>query len=316
MAQRRFDRGATIEIVPATGPGFRVEYARDLGLSMSFAVKRSLSLEANTAVCRIYNLNERSRLQLTGQVKRRIDQTISLSDGSIVLGGSAEVTAAANQIAYLKISAGYGAEVQQLFEGTSHRIDVRHEDVDWIAELEAGDGELGLRGGVIAESFAPGTPLYPIVLRLVQSMGVLPGNLTPASLASAAGESIDFPYGFAAVGRASEVLSELLRLLEVRFSIQDGEFVILDAEGTLPDPPIVLTGAELLERPRRLEGDAVEVHTHLEPRLKPGRRVVIESRDVQGNFAVEEVEHTGETHGDTWDSVAELRDISLIPGVL
>lgn len=320
MSQRRFDRGSVLEVVPVDGPGFRAEYGQDKGLAMSFSVKRTSSPEANTCTATIFNLNERNRLALTGQIRRKIDLTISLSDGftiPLVAGNpTAEVTAAANQIAYLKLSAGYGVEVQQIFEGSSHRIDVRHEDVDWLTTLEAGDGELGLRSGVITESFGPGTFLFPVVRKLVRTMGVFEGNLTEDSLASAAGEHVDFPFGFTAIGRASDVLRELLALLEVRYSIQDGEFLILDRDGALPDPPLVLVGPELLSKPRRLEGDAAEIHVHMEPKLKPGRKVVVEALGLTGNFVCDQVTHVGDTHGDVWDSVAELRDISLVPGIV
>ena len=44
----------------------------------------------------------------------------------------------------------------------------------------------------------------------------------------------------------------------------------------------------------------------LNPKIRPGEAVVIQSRDVDGEFRVDTVTHSGSTRGNDWETVAEV----------
>ena len=45
----------------------------------------------------------------------------------------------------------------------------------------------------------------------------------------------------------------------------------------------------------------------LDARIKPGGRVIVKSRSIEGMFRVERVVHELDTHGEPWDTQIELK---------
>lgn len=309
MALEQFDRNAKLTIAELGDPfGLAIEFAQDRGLRFSFDVTKTNDLQPNTATITIYNLAEDTRSDLTRKVRRLAAKTYSLVDGAVP--GNVEQTAFALGAAYVKLSAGYGRAPSQVMEGTSTSITSSRSGSDWRTILTFGDGELQARAALANQSFAPGTPFAVVIQYLIDTLGV---DNNPAELALAlAGKpavTTGFPKGVLVTGPARKKLEQLLGLLEIRASIQDGRFQILTETGTTLDAPIPLSLSNgLLDKPRPLEDNAFEVRTLLLPELSPGRPVALVSADVSGAFRVEQVTHRGDTHGGDWFSVAELRE--------
>ena len=313
----QFDRTARITIAEPGDPfGLEVEFAKDLGLRIAFEVLKTNDLQPNTGAVTIYNLAEDTRSSFTGKVARLLKAKVGLG----VIGGAVpdvEATAAASGAAYCKLSAGYGTAAAQILEGTATTVESTRRGNDWRTTLTFGDGELGLRAGSLNQVFAPGTAFDVVIKFLIDSLGVYVDPAVLAQgLAGSASVRTDFPKGVTLTGSARAALEQFLAFVEVRASIQDGEFLILKDDSTTDDLPVRL-GIDngLLEQPRPLEDGGYEVSALLTPELSPGRPVILDSKIAQGNFRVEQVNHRGDTHGAEWHSTAELADLSAIAGI-
>ena len=319
---RRYQRSASVEVVAAGGV-LTVSTLLGRGLRIAWDVTKSLTPEANRATVRIFNLNRLSRATVEGIVTQQLSFTPEQRLILAAAGASAAdpvVTTTSLGGAHMTLRVGHGPVPLQIFEGRTSHIASEHDRVDWITKLDAGDGLDGLREARISQTFAPGTPIEPVVAALVASMGV---QMSPAALplvraaATAKATETSFPKGFTVYGRAYDHLAEMLRLLEVKWSIQDGVFHVYDSLGALPFPPIVLNQATgLIGSPGRLPDDGVRADALLDPRLQPAQAVVLQSRSVAGTYRVETVQHVGDTHGAEAVSRLELSPLSPIPGVL
>ena len=327
---RRFGREVQLKLGVAAGLlDLRVD--RKGGLDVEFEVEKSLDFAANRCSVRIFNLAQRTRDLITGTVRSTIDFSddfIFTPSGKLVtgtdLGSFSKVTTDGHQIVGVTLLAGHERNVGQLFEGTTKHVRNWHERVDWITELECGDGHEGLTKGKIAMPYAKGTPISTVVLDLISAMGgsIDPGTVT-AIIGIAAGKSkhkihdVKLGRGFSAYGPAYPLLKQILEYIDVRWTFQDGEFILIGSDTTLPEPPFVVTdqGTGLLAL-NPIEGDAWELVHLLDHGLKPGKAVALATSKAQGAFRVEKVRHVGASRGGEFTSTAELTKLETIPGVL
>ena len=290
------------------------------GIRIAYDVTKSLDFSANSAQIQIYNLSEETRRKISGVVQIEAGWTEAQRLALSLAGANTAdptLTYTNLGLAGIRLLGGYQGDLGLLMEGTSERIRHFAEPPDIITMINMGDMAAGIREAAINQSWGPGTDGIDVIEALVNAMG---GSLTPAvklrlRALNAELSVIDFPFGFLAVGQAHPLLTEFMQLLEVKWSFQDGEFVLLSADGVLPDLPILLeerTG--LIGQPRQLEGDGVEVTALLDAGMKPGRAIQLASRQVEGFFRVNTAKSTGDTHAGSNHTVAELDKVQ--PGVL
>src|SRR5690606_15919120 len=200
---------------------------------------------------------------------------------------------------HVSIYAGYGDDVQKVFEGDSTRIEhTRDDNVTTITELDTGDGQTRIRLAKINKSYNVGTERITVVKDLLRELGAKMKKTDEFVLDGALSRRIElredithFPRGFSAVGPAAIFLDELLtQYYEVQCSIQDGELLILLEDQTIAQAPIELgSHTGMVGSPQRLEDGKVRVVSLLDTRARPGARVVLASRDISGEYKVDEM---------------------------
>lgn len=312
----KLGRSARLDVTNISGV-LSVEAIAGEGLRIAFDVEKSLDFEANRAVIWVWNLSPISRDRASDVIRRKIRFTQAERLVLEAAGASSAdglVTDNNLGVAHVRLSAGYGAALGLIFDGSTEKIVHRREGVDWCSEFDCGDTATRMREATLYRSYAPGTPVLDTVADLVHSMGVLLLPVERAKLAAALGPSVH-AYGFSASGPSLPLLQEMLSVLQLAeypftWSVQDGQFLLLRTDQTLPLPPVELSEATgMIGRPRRLDAGGVEVLSLLDARYAPGQQVALTSPDVTGVFRVEHVRHAGDTRGEgAFVSQLELRD--------
>ena len=250
-------------------------------LRVFFKIEKSLAKAPNQAEVTIYNLSDDSR------------------------------SAIQEKGAFCIVEAGYVGNVSQLFTGDLTFASTKKVGVDWISTFQSGDGSKQYRSSRINESFPKGTSLAQIMKRASTVLGVDLGNAVEKF------NEGNFRKGFEAVsrgmvlqGRTSDEIEKLLKSAGFKWSIQDGALQVLRDDETTEDEAIVLSsGAGLVESPEVGEKGIVTATSLLQGRIRPGRSVNIESRELSGFFKVLSVTHTG----DTWDAKNWITQLEAKP---
>lgn len=260
-----------------------VETAKITGLRMAFKVISSLQPEPNVCELSIYNLNadSRGRLQADHAVATRIE-------------------------------AGYDAQHEILFLGDLRRVITTRQGPDWITTLKAGDGETKYRTSSINEAFAPGTLITDAVKTMAARLGVNIGD-TEKRLAAATHRAgiTQFVNGLVASGFTRDQLTDALKGLGLKWSIQDGTLQILGLEDTTNEPVASLSPTTgLIGSPSAGDKGTIKVTSLLMPGIRPGRKIQLQCANLPKAFyRVEKVTHTGDTHGQSWYTEAEVKPV-------
>lgn len=290
--------GAVVATAPDGTETIDVEQVEDLRIQ--FKVKKTLKKEPSTCEFSISNLSEKSRALFQKKNLRIV------------------------------LEAGYEDSSAQLFSGQSRYTDQILNGATWTTKVFCGDGERPYRYLRVAESFRPGTLVSDVIQNVMQALG-LP---VVGHLADLRALTEQFVQGYTAFGKVAAELDHLLKSRGFEWSIQDGQLQILKVDGATgediirlaPDTGLIgspehgspekdLPVAQLSPlaadvdytvQATKKKGPAVlKVKSLLQPGFRPGRRVQVESRGVNGVFRIETVEHEGDTFGGPWYSTLE-----------
>jgi hypothetical protein len=322
----QFDRHASVNVIPAVGPGLFVNPPAPAGIGLSgapelrvvFEVEKSTSHEPNRAVVQIWNLGEVERRQADGSIK-----PIAGDPGlGPVIDRRVPLTAS------VQLFAGYQGGLGQIFRGDGASVEHEHPDVDWITTLRAGDGLWPLSQAVANRNFDMGTPAVEVLSYLAGVMGLALGMTQP--IAALAGYILQGPL--VCMGRARDALEQLLGALPVEWWVDDGVLVVLplvdsvqaelglaSSVSALPLPLVIVSAeqvpgaARLLEQPRRLEDGGASVSMLLFPEMRPGRQVSIAGQtELFGLYRAERIRHRGDNRGGDFVTECELRPMATV----
>ena len=246
-------------------------------------------------------------------------RTTTPNSATIQIWGLADTTR--NRIlerdALVRVWAGYrlatGPEI--LFIGNAQRIIHRRQPPDIVTEIELGDGAKPLREARISVSFAPGATCRQVLDDIAERLDLDLRLITDVDGG--------FPQGFSHLGPAKDALTKVCERFDLEWSIQNDALQVIDRDGDSGEEAILLTPATgLIASPEkqddtedRLEGDNATIRPEyvfrclLQPKFFPGSFVRVESRDVEGNFVIDEVRHTGDTRGQDWHSEIGCRSV-------
>lgn len=248
------------------------------GLRVQFKIKKTLKKDPNTAEIIITNLNEDSRAQMKKKGARVI------------------------------LLAGYGNVLQQVFQGDARRINHEHKRPDWETKIQCGDGEESLLNARCSESFKPGANWKDVVKKVAKQLVTDRGNLDAAT----AQISDAFLNGYTAHGRAANELDKLFKGRGLDWSIQDGRLQVLGLSEVNSDsvtvlkPDTGLVGSPEFGTAQKNKGpEVLRARSLLQPQLRPGARIRVESEAVKGYFKLIEAVHTGDTASQPWYSDVE-----------
>jgi uncharacterized protein YwbE len=244
------------------------------GLRIKFTATKTLKKEPNTAEISVFNLSKETRSKLHGHGVK------------------------------VFIEAGYAgkAGLFRVFSGDVRTVDHVRNGPDWETVFKCGDGERAFQYARINESFAEGTPLPKAVEKIVNKMGIGSGNLQK-ELGKLSGT---LNQGFAASGSTARALDQILKSVRKTWSVQDGEFQILDRDATLDETVSIISSSSgmvdspEMGKPDKKKGPSkVAIKSLLIP-MKPGRRVKLESDRYNGLVRVVSCTFSGDTHGGDW----------------
>lgn len=266
------------------GRSWRVQVGElDLsGVDVTFKVKRTLAPRPGTLELEVFNVTESHRHELTSATR---GQT------------------------FVEVQAGYEEGRSVIFRGDVRKAVAKRDGVDWAVSVTGGDGEHAIRAARVSRSFSAGTPTESVLRVIADAMGVGIGNAVTALRGARLGaDDASFAGGTVVRGLASSELTRLCDGAGLAWSVQDGNLMLLPVGGSLRR-----TAVRLAPDTGLLGSVEVGAHGHakatalLIPDLVPGQLVQLDAATAQGFYRIESAEYSGDTRGDDWQVVMELR---------
>lgn len=280
LYQRRW-RVEVERLIPGTGATDTREALRVDALRVLFSVKKTLEKEPNTADVTIVNLGEDSR------------RKVELSRGGVV-----------------RLTAGYEGNEALIFSGNVRFASSAREGADWRTKIESGDGELAFSSAKFNATFSKNANARDVIKAAAAALGVGKGNLDKMI------DSLPNPThvrGFAASGRASDVLGQLLKSQGLNYSIQGGQLQVLkkgepvEARAILLSANTGLIGSPEVSAPKEVGGKpTIKVKAYLQPQIRCGGLVEVRSNALRGQYLVTSLEHSGDSAGAQWYTSIEV----------
>ena len=291
MADRLFDRDLVINV-----GGLRIasrlqdETRQRLGLrqneistilKVTFKIVRTLKKEPNKAEVSIFNLKKDNRIALQEKKQPTV------------------------------IEAGYIDNVSQIFSGNLEFGNNRKDGRTWITTLQAGDGSQKYKSARINKSIKGPAKIGDVLKTAAKALGINVGNLDSAAAGgSKRGSLKEFTSGIVLSGKAELSVDKIAKSMGLGWSIQDGQLQFLGADDTIGDlAPLLAPGVGLIGSPEPGDKGIVKVRTLLQPELLPGKRVKIESAEIDGVFRIEKSTFLGDTHGTDWYTDLECKPL-------
>jgi hypothetical protein len=285
------------------------------GLDVRFRVQRTLKPEQDTLQLSIWNLNQEHRAAL----QRHASPTAAA--GQVVKAKTLKASAKAHAAAavQVRLEAGYlppplGSDTTALlneigatsnalpliFGGDVREIWTTREGTDWVTTLTAGDGDTANTKRV-NKSFGPGTPLRFAIEQVCSELGLGLGQL-PKEIASAAlwDGGRQFPSGIVLSGHGFTQLTRLLTTAGYRWTVQDGEIVVVKRGSSFGTAVLLTPKTGLVGSPTPANDGRVSATSLLQPDLVPGRQVEFRAEHVTGHYLVETAAYVGERASQDW----------------
>ena len=271
-----FDRRCAVTVGEEGGTGTRI----DERFRVVFRVVKTLTTDTNVSDVQIFGLGDSLRQQflVPGQV--------------------------------MQIEAGYaeGSEILSIADITNASIQRQPPEI--ITKLECQDGAQALKERKVALSFAPETPVQRVLDKLAQELA-LGQRVTGVEVQGV------YRNGLTLSTTIRDALNRVTRKAGVTWSIQDRQLQILDREQASQGQGVLLNPTSgLINSPERIDdpeneeelrrGVGYRVRSLLNPKIRPGEQLILESADVEGQFRIDTVEHTGDTRGNEWYTEAEV----------
>lgn len=257
-------------------------------LRVDFTVEKSLIGYPNLANIKIYNMSPGSR----SKVEKKYQP--------------------------VKLYAGYGSPTL-LFSGDL--INAVHMPVqpDWITEIFAGDKTRALTESTINKTLPAGSTPEQIFNEVVAQMdGVIPGVLD--GLKDCINSKQSLLRAIQLSGGVKKFLDELAKNCGFDYVVADGIIETVNKNKAIQDEPeiIINQNTGMIGSPERTEV-GVNVKTLLNPSLKLGRRIKIETAGAKinagnlfyrnapapatvGSFRIDKIIHSGSNRDNKWES--------------
>jgi len=241
-------------------------------LRIQFEIEKTSESNPNTATIKVYNLAESTRSQLEA------------SNAKVSL-----------EVGYRDIS-----EVVFTGDITKCTHDTEN-DVDIISTLECGDGDNRFRTSRLDRGFPPGTTVRQVIEELNTAMGLARG-------AQIGIPTTKYDYGYSISGMARDHLNDITKANNLEWSIQNEALQILPkALGTLDLPITLNSSSGLVGKPSKTD-KGVTFKCLINPRIAPGKRVILDSKFIQGVFKMTKVKFAGDSQ--QGDFLAECEGVT------
>ncbi len=269
----------TYGIKEAEGPLVSWNHIKVIGLRVAFEIEKTSESNPNTARITIYNLGAEN-------------WTLLESTEPMVIS----------------LEVGYGDSLEEIFHGDITKSSFSRQGPDTVAIIEADDGGQAIREAKIDKSYKSGVSLKTVikdVVTVIKDAGRVAIDQVLIKL-----KSDDIPdkktqTGLSISGPAKDIMSKMMGIFGLEWHIQDNELKILEPTGNDGEEAVILTPKTgLIGSPIRRE-DGIEFTALIQPNIRPGRLVKIESNKVNGDFRVRTAKFIGDNFDQPWYVTAE-----------
>lgn len=239
------------------------------GLRLRFKIIKTSDSKPNKSNVQVYNLTKETR-------------TLAEKKGQVFI-----------------LSAGYETTEEVLFSGDVARIITELDGPDYVTTFEAGDGEKAFQTARLEKSFQEGVDIKDVFNDLITSLGKTIKDISSV-------KSSKIVNGISLSGLSRTHMDELTNRYGLEWSIQDGGVQILESKKATKESAIFLSvDSGLIGVPKKKEDGSIDLVSLLQPQIRPGRIISLESKFITGQFVCRKVTHTGDTHGQDWYSQIE-----------
>lgn len=273
-----FNRSASLTVITKDKVG-RQLVAKDFeGLRIAFNIEKTSESLANQAKIKIFNLSPSSR----AFVEER---------GQAII-----------------LKAGYAPAdleplVEVIFQGDVGKVTNSIEGPDWITSFEVGDGEKSLTEKSYQKTFRSGASAETIMREIAASMGLAVGTIKGI-------KDKAYKSGVTLSGSAKDLLDQLTGETGVEWSVQDEEIQILPkTEGTNDEVIVVSASSGMINAPIK-RADGIDVVSLINPQFRPGRRIQIESKNLNGIYRIRKLTFDGDTRDGDWKAKLECVNLN------
>lgn len=269
-------------------------------LDFQFHVEKNTKSEPNKLQLRVLNASPDHVAQLTKRAKAKQSTGVRV-----------------------RLSAGYeDGGPFLIFDGDAREISTVQDGNDRVTTIAAHDGGRAFRESRISQSFAPGASWTSIIKACAQAMDIGIGNANDvATGASVNGLGSACPNGMVLSGKASDQLTRVTRAAGMTWSIQNGVLQLLKGgqplqttsvrvasdTGMIGSPSVDMDSSISGSKTKQKKPTLVHVKTLMIPGIYPGRKVVLDTEEYNGGYAVAEANFVGDTNGDSWEIDAKVR---------
>lgn len=227
----------------------------------------------------------------------------------------------------LKLAAGYGADnnLTQIFYGQTiyAKHEIKANSADIITTISTTDGGEKKQQARIHVSFGPGTSTSVVLRRIVQELGIKPGNIDLAAKEIDKGILSNlYASGITISGSAAEELGHVCRSVGYDYSIQDGALQMLKL-GTARDQFAIVLNADsglvnspTIDNKGVVTGQCLLFKAGAGLDLTPGRLIKIESEFLSGQYILARCEFSGDNYSEDWycnfEAVAKKSDLAKV----
>lgn len=223
-------------------------------MKIEFNVSKGLESSQNTASISIWNLKEAHR----NAVGKELDDVV-LEAGYLPPEG--------------------GGNVGIIFSGQMRDVEHKRDGPDIITTISCGDGDKAFRRATISKTFPAGTKVETVVEEIFKQMEAeglkrgewkFPDDMPP------------FKRPYSMCGSCAREMDRLGRSRGFYWSSQNGVMEIVPGDGTIGGVVLISPQSGMVDTPT-ITDNGVKVSALLNPEIRPGRRVRIESDVLEMN---------------------------------
>jgi hypothetical protein len=304
---------------------------------IEWKVDKTLDPTPNTAEISIWNPSQDTVDKIRETVRTRIEWTPEERAELLAAGASAqpiEQTYDNFGMASVRLAWGYGAAAPGQpfpplsvgFVGGSDKItDSFSGGGSRVLTLKCEDGAQVLGAGKSDKSYKGGTDTVIILRDLINALGLSVDEAKLRTSMQTAFIRRSIPVGklsqagpYSARGLpAAKLIGTIMDALQLRWSVQNGEFLLLDDTSVLAGyPPIILSAANgtLLGKPEPLGGGNYRARTWAHAEARPGREVLMQATGIDAQFRIDRTTDPGSTLSGG-STVVTLDQVQVIPGL-
>ncbi len=268
-------------------------------------------------VSRLPNQTEITDLRVQFRVTKDLARSPNTCDVTITNLSQSTRTDLETKPLNVQLEAGYDDVFRFMFLGDLRFGMTKMEGPNWHTLLQLGDADCHYRWSRMNRSYGSDTSVKQVLRDAAKGMGLaLPRNVEEDT-------DLDevFKDGTLAYGATRDQFTRYLAPYGYSWSIQNGQLRILRDDRTHADTYKEVNEAngmigspEFGTPPKSGRPPHVTVNMLLYPEINPGDKILLTSKVMTGFYRVERVDHSGDTHGNSWNTQLELMPVgSALP---